>query len=200
MAITFACFPSSLQLFFLKHHIITSTSWTHTQKHQLICIQVLWSLNRKVLQPKICSAKWNKKALEVVVLFITIYKKVSVRHTKSHITSVSPFPVSWNTPVFCAVSKWAFSALFPILTVLCQAVYVIVLASFSVILYWRTAIWSLCDKANALSHFMCTLFNATSISTHWTVSLLHFIFITKTLNGKAYSVFVSSLDTEKNQV
>lgn len=31
---------------------------------------------------------------------------------------MSPFPVSWNTPVFCAVSRWAFNALFPILTLL----------------------------------------------------------------------------------
>lgn len=32
------------------------------------------------------------------------------------LTSSSPFPVSWNTPVFCDVSRCDLSALFPIRT------------------------------------------------------------------------------------
>lgn len=38
------------------------------------------------------------------------------RMTQVRLTSCSPFPVSWNTPVFWEVSRWDLRALFPIPT------------------------------------------------------------------------------------
>lgn len=60
-----------------------------------------------ILRPAFSPSSYLKHNIQQIISFSTCSSQ-NVR------TSERPFPVSWNTPVFWAVSKWAFKALFPI--------------------------------------------------------------------------------------
>ena len=71
---------------------------------------------------------WNLLIINLLITFLVIIllflipnlhckrSDVMAGCTGVSLTSWSPFAVSWNTPVFWEVSRWDFSALFPIWT------------------------------------------------------------------------------------
>lgn len=67
-----------------------------------------------------CCSFWRpwKSSLRFIVCFCLLCLNVGLILDQEQVclTSCRPFAVSWNTPVFWEVSRWDFSALFPIWT------------------------------------------------------------------------------------